>query len=180
MQAVQQLAQQRLQVPACAANLTLLAAITVKPTFDTFTAHGVQGSSLDVRIKWPNDIYTNGMKIGGILCHSTYRSEEFQVVVGVGLNLDNSQPTTCVNDILRQQHAELQQQDALQPITREVLLVSAVACLLSDTFWKPIISMLHQLQGIQSRCLPSNPCLAIPTHSLPCAQISMHFRCHTK
>ena len=60
------------------------------------------------------------MKIGGILCHSTYRSKEFQVVVGVGLNLDNSQPTTCVNDILRQQHAELQQQTVLQPITREV------------------------------------------------------------
>lgn len=67
------------------------------------------------------------MKIGGILCHSTYRSEEFQVVVGVGLNLDNSQPTTCVNNILRQQHTELQQQDSLQPIAREVLSVSAAA-----------------------------------------------------
>lgn len=99
VQAVQQLAQQRLQ-----------------------------GSSLDVRIKWPNDIYSNGMKIGGVLCHSTYRSKEFQVVIGVGLNLDNSQPTTCVNDILHHQHAELQQQSTWQPITREELL----ACILYE------------------------------------------------
>ncbi|KAL3163002.1 hypothetical protein ABBQ32_009434 [Trebouxia sp. C0010 RCD-2024] len=97
VQAVQQLAQQRLQ-----------------------------GSSLDVRIKWPNDIYSSGMKIGGVLCHSTYRSKEFQVVIGVGLNLDNSQPTTCVNDILQDRHAELQQQSTWQPITREELL----ACIL--------------------------------------------------
>lgn len=104
-----------------------MAAITVKQPLETFAAHGMQGSSLDVRIKWPNDIYSNGMKIGGILCHSTYRSQEFQVVVGVGLNLDNSQPTTCVNHILRQQHAELQLQDTLQPITREVLSMAALA-----------------------------------------------------
>ena len=80
----------------------------------------LQGSSLDVRIKWPNDIYSNGLKVGGILCHSTYRSKEFQVIVGVGLNLDNSQPTTCINRIMQHQHAELQQQHELQPIAREV------------------------------------------------------------
>lgn len=103
VQAVQQLAQQRLQ-----------------------------GRSLDVRIKWPNDIYSNGMKIGGVLCYSTYRAKEFQVVIGVGLNLDNSQPTTCVNDILQGRHAELQQQSIWQPIIREELL----ACI------------LHRLQGL--------------------------------
>ena len=83
----------------------------------------MQGNSLDVRIKWPNDIYSNGMKIGGVLCHSTYRSKEFQVVIGVGLNLDNSQPTTCVNDILQNRHAELQQQSICPLITREVSFI---------------------------------------------------------
>lgn len=86
------------------------------------TTH-MQGRSLDVRIKWPNDIYSNGMKIGGVLCYSTYRAKEFQVVIGVGLNLDNSQPTTCVNDILQGRHAELQQQSIWQPIIREVSLI---------------------------------------------------------
>ncbi len=80
----------------------------------------MQGHSIDIKIKWPNDIYCKNLKIGGILCHSTYRSKEFQVVIGVGLNLDNSEPTTCVNDLLRQRHEELQLQSGVQAISREV------------------------------------------------------------
>ncbi|CAA7035041.1 unnamed protein product [Microthlaspi erraticum] len=56
---------------------------------------------IDVRIKWPNDIYLNGLKIGGILCTSTYRSKKFYVSIGIGLNVDNDQPTTCLNAVLK-------------------------------------------------------------------------------
>ena len=93
----------------------------------------MQAHGIDIKIKWPNDIYSKGMKVGGILCHSTYRSKEFQVVIGVGLNLDNSQPTTCVNDILRQQHADLQLQSEFQPIKREVMTLQAFPVLLLVT-----------------------------------------------
>ncbi|CAA6675354.1 unnamed protein product [Spirodela intermedia] len=34
---------------------------------------------LDVKIKWPNDLYLNGLKIGGVLCTSTYKSKKFSV-----------------------------------------------------------------------------------------------------
>ncbi|RWW13282.1 hypothetical protein GW17_00023019, partial [Ensete ventricosum] len=37
---------------------------------------------LDIRIKWPNDLYLNGLKVGGILCTSTYRSKHFNVCAG--------------------------------------------------------------------------------------------------
>ncbi|WCJ44593.1 Biotin--protein ligase 2 [Euphorbia peplus] len=57
---------------------------------------------LDVKIKWPNDIYLNGHKVGGILCTSTYRSKKFNVSAGIGLNIDNEKPTTCLNAILRE------------------------------------------------------------------------------
>ncbi|XP_010472583.1 PREDICTED: biotin--protein ligase 1, chloroplastic isoform X1 [Camelina sativa] len=56
---------------------------------------------IDVKIKWPNDLYLNGLKVGGILCTSTYRSKKFHVSVGVGLNVDNEQPTTCLNAALK-------------------------------------------------------------------------------
>ncbi|CAN6851870.1 unnamed protein product [Brassica oleracea] len=56
---------------------------------------------IDVKIKWPNDLYLNGLKVGGILCTSTYRSSIFHVSVGVGLNVDNDQPTTCLNAVLK-------------------------------------------------------------------------------
>ncbi|XP_024967983.1 biotin--protein ligase 2-like isoform X2 [Cynara cardunculus var. scolymus] len=56
---------------------------------------------LDVRIKWPNDLYLDGLKVGGILCTSTYRSKKFNVSAGVGLNVDNDKPTTSLNAALR-------------------------------------------------------------------------------
>lgn len=57
---------------------------------------------IHVRIKWPNDLYLNGVKIGGILCTSTYSSKKFNVSVGIGLNVDNDLPTTCLNKVLRE------------------------------------------------------------------------------
>ncbi|KAL4558578.1 hypothetical protein LXL04_036779 [Taraxacum kok-saghyz] len=56
---------------------------------------------LDVRIKWPNDLYLNGLKVGGILCASTYQSKIFNISVGVGLNVDNDKPTTSLNSELK-------------------------------------------------------------------------------
>lgn len=55
----------------------------------------------NVRIKWPNDIYAEGLKIGGVLCTSTYSSKKFNVTVGIGLNVDNEKPTTCLNSLLQ-------------------------------------------------------------------------------
>ncbi|XVF64632.1 hypothetical protein PTKIN_Ptkin09bG0183700 [Pterospermum kingtungense] len=57
---------------------------------------------LDVRIKWPNDLYLNGLKVGGILCTSTYKSKKFNVSSGIGLNVGNEKPTTCLNAALKE------------------------------------------------------------------------------
>ncbi|KAJ6848363.1 biotin--protein ligase 2-like [Iris pallida] len=57
---------------------------------------------IDIRIKWPNDLYLNNLKVGGILCTSTYRSKKFNVCAGIGLNLDNEMPTTCLNAVLKE------------------------------------------------------------------------------
>ncbi|PKU69553.1 biotin--protein ligase 2 [Dendrobium catenatum] len=57
---------------------------------------------IDVRIKWPNDLYLNGLKVGGILCTSTYSSNKFNVSAGVGLNLDNDKPTTSLNAAIQE------------------------------------------------------------------------------
>ncbi|KAF6160854.1 hypothetical protein GIB67_002797 [Kingdonia uniflora] len=56
---------------------------------------------LDIRIKWPNDLFLNGLKVGGILCTSTYRSKTFNVTIGIGLNVDNEKPTTSLNVVLQ-------------------------------------------------------------------------------
>jgi BirA family biotin operon repressor/biotin-[acetyl-CoA-carboxylase] ligase len=43
----------------------------------------------EVQIKWPNDIYFNGCKLGGILCESVGGPRSF-VIAGIGLNCVSS------------------------------------------------------------------------------------------
>lgn len=57
---------------------------------------------IDAKIKWPNDLYLNGLKVGGILCTSTYKSKKFNVSAGIGLNVNNKKPTTCLNSVLQE------------------------------------------------------------------------------
>jgi BirA family biotin operon repressor/biotin-[acetyl-CoA-carboxylase] ligase len=41
-----------------------------------------------IRVKWPNDIYLNGRKAGGILIESPANGS--QLVIGIGINVNNS------------------------------------------------------------------------------------------
>jgi biotin--protein ligase len=57
---------------------------------------------LPFEIKWPNDIYYEGRKIGGILVESSILGSTLGVKIGVGLNINNKEPTDCLNRILRE------------------------------------------------------------------------------
>ena len=56
-------------------------------------------------MKWPNDIYANHdgklKKLGGILVNSEYQyeSSSFLVTIGCGLNVLNSKPSVCLQDL---------------------------------------------------------------------------------
>lgn len=76
------------------------------------------------RIKWPNDVYHGSLKVGGVLVESSLRATgEFTVVFGVGLNLSNTAPTTCVKDILER----LPGGGAATAVTREVVMAEALS-----------------------------------------------------
>jgi biotin--protein ligase len=74
--------------------------------------------ALKLRLKWPNDIYSDSAaKVGGVLCQSSsMKGGAFDICIGVGLNLDNEQPTTCINKLLRGLEGA--------PVGREELLAS--------------------------------------------------------
>ncbi|XP_018566189.1 biotin--protein ligase isoform X2 [Anoplophora glabripennis] len=62
---------------------------------------------LKIGIKWPNDLYANGnVKIGGLLATSFVNEDVAVINIGCGINLDNSNPTTCVNDLIREASPE--------------------------------------------------------------------------
>ena len=80
----------------------------------------VQGQDVDVRIKWPNDVYGMRLKIGGILCQSAYRDQAFHVVIGTGINLSNRNPTTCIDALIEERHKKLCLPGTPATITPEV------------------------------------------------------------
>ncbi|KAI4813962.1 hypothetical protein KUCAC02_003180, partial [Chaenocephalus aceratus] len=88
---------------------------------------------LDLRVKWPNDIYYgNLMKLGGVLVTSTVIGSTFHLLIGCGFNVTNSNPTVCINDLIQQHNA--QQGCSLPPlccaqiIARSVSFLEALIC----------------------------------------------------
>jgi biotin-[acetyl-CoA-carboxylase] ligase BirA-like protein len=43
-------------------------------------------TELEVQVKWPNDLYLKGAKLGGILCESAGSGARSFIVIGIGLN----------------------------------------------------------------------------------------------
>ena len=64
-----------------------------------------QELSLECKIKWPNDLYVQGMKVGGVLLETVNLSGgDVAVVIGVGLNVAShpdptllQRPVTCIS-----------------------------------------------------------------------------------
>lgn len=56
-----------------------------------------------MKLKWPNDIYANNLKIGGILCsveQSMDKNDDgYFVYCGVGLNISHPGPSICLDQI---------------------------------------------------------------------------------
>ncbi len=61
--------------------------------------------SIECKIKWPNDLYLQGMKVGGVLLETaSLPSDDVAVVIGVGLNVAShpdpvllQRPVTCIS-----------------------------------------------------------------------------------
>ena len=60
------------------------------------------------------------VQVGGLLCQSSYREQRFRVVLGVGLNVSNREPTTCVDAAIEQQHRRLGLPGSPLPVSMEV------------------------------------------------------------
>ncbi|XP_076815831.1 biotin--protein ligase-like [Clavelina lepadiformis] len=62
--------------------------------------------NVDLRVKWPNDIYFGtSIKLGGVMVKSTVIGDSCIASIGCGVNIANSKPTVCVNDILREKYS---------------------------------------------------------------------------
>ena len=56
-------------------------------------------SELDINIKWPNDLLVSKRtKICGIISQSFYGNNVFDITSGIGINISNRKPTTCLEE----------------------------------------------------------------------------------
>ncbi len=54
-----------------------------------------EGISVDVKIKWPNDIYVNGKKIAGILIENVLKENLIlHSIIGIGININQTEFTS--------------------------------------------------------------------------------------
>ncbi|KAH9605632.1 hypothetical protein KSS87_003037 [Heliosperma pusillum] len=113
---------------------------------------------LEVKIKWPNDLYLNGLKVGGVLCTSTYKSKKFNISVGIGVNVDNRQPTTCLNERLQQLNSndfQLRREDILgfhplEELYYQTWLHSGQRVIIQDTCDGHTVDSVVTIQGLTS------------------------------
>ena len=81
---------------------------------------------VDVAIKWPNDLYGQQKKLGGVLCNSSWVMETrtFTTVIGIGVNVGNRTPTTCVHELQEQAIGV----ENISYISKEELLARILFC----------------------------------------------------
>uniref|UniRef100_A0A3B4Z465 Holocarboxylase synthetase n=2 Tax=Stegastes partitus TaxID=144197 RepID=A0A3B4Z465_9TELE len=101
-----------------------LAALAVVEAVRTLPGY----QDIDLRVKWPNDIYySNLMKLGGVLVTSTVIGSTFHLLIGCGFNVTNSNPTVCINDLIRRYN--IQHDCSLEPLSCDQLIARTVNCL---------------------------------------------------
>jgi BirA family biotin operon repressor/biotin-[acetyl-CoA-carboxylase] ligase len=65
--------------------------------------HVLDKQNISLQIKWPNDLFFEGKKCGGILAESVELDDRLGVVLGIGLNVNApvqaDQPATCLAQI---------------------------------------------------------------------------------
>ena len=76
---------------------------------------------LNIKIKWPNDILfgDSRSKLAGILVRS-YFSDSINIQIGIGVNVANSLPSVCLNDIITHYNSQLpENSDKIEHFSRE-------------------------------------------------------------
>uniref|UniRef100_F6UEY9 Holocarboxylase synthetase n=1 Tax=Ornithorhynchus anatinus TaxID=9258 RepID=F6UEY9_ORNAN len=90
---------------------------------------------IDLRVKWPNDIYYGDLlKLGGVLVNSILLGTTFYILAGFGVNVSNSNPTVCINDLIEEHNRK--HAGGLPPLHADALIARTLTALegLLDAF----------------------------------------------
>jgi BirA family biotin operon repressor/biotin-[acetyl-CoA-carboxylase] ligase len=96
--------------------------ILVPIQFGAYIAQWIlQHEKVNVKVKWPNDLFFHGKKIGGIICHLLGQNT---AIVGVGINWGNAGNTGPWTELFSQKTLSKEMQHAIpMAMVREFLNV---------------------------------------------------------
>lgn len=104
---------------------------------EAINSFGPDYEALDVRLKWPNDVYIakndSYVKIGGVLASCSVMEGDFILAFGSGTNVNNPSPTTSLNSCI----------DAYNTRTGK-----SVPHILSEIFLARMLSRLNEMFAI--------------------------------
>ena len=96
-------------------HMPLLQHLVSLAVVDSINTMGNGYENLDLRLKWPNDIYAGQhCKIGGVVVFTSIIGSCIHVNIGCGVNLSNEEPTKSINQMAKENN--------LHPISRELFL----------------------------------------------------------
>ncbi|RLA08119.1 MAG: biotin--[acetyl-CoA-carboxylase] ligase [Gammaproteobacteria bacterium] len=124
--------------PSCISALSLSVAIKIIEALQSLGFSGIQ-------IKWPNDLFYNNKKLGGILIERKLIQKNSQVVIGVGINC-NMVSDENTNNNIKQNWINLSQckkSDEIKEINRNLIISQILNRLI------PMLDNYH-LQGFIS------------------------------
>ncbi|AGK62111.1 birA, biotin-(acetyl-CoA-carboxylase) ligase region [Archaeoglobus sulfaticallidus PM70-1] len=88
-------------------KLTLTSGVAVARALEEYQA----------RLKWPNDVLINGKKVCGILSEIVGEIENFKVIVGIGINVENAVPDYATN--LKNLNSEVNRAEILKDVIEQ-------------------------------------------------------------
>ncbi|KHE92487.1 MAG: biotin--[acetyl-CoA-carboxylase] ligase [Candidatus Scalindua rubra] len=95
-------------------NITQVAALSV--------AQILEGYGLEPSVKWPNDVLVHGKKISGILCEVAELNERVCGVLGIGINVNNTEEFLANLDLpATSLHCELRHKVVRQDLLKKLL-----------------------------------------------------------
>lgn len=121
-------------------------------------------SNLDVKLKWPNDIYAADptiprststshepryVKVGGVLVNSSYAGSDYTLVVGIGINVANAAPTTSINALAKAQDLPPFQQEKL--LARVLTTFEELYDKFCQTGWSKDIEAMYYREWLHSQ-----------------------------
>ena len=75
----------------------------------------------EVKVKWPNDLLINGLKVGGLLIENTVSGQKLdQSVVGIGININQISVLPTATSLALEGRQEFDREEILAAILSEI------------------------------------------------------------